>query len=258
MAEIHRTAVIDPSANIAEGVRIGPYTIIGAGVTLGARCDIGPHVVISGPTVMGCDNRVFQFASIGAEPQDKTYRGEATRLVIGDRNTIREAATINRGTVKGGGETRIGNDNLLMAYIHIAHDCQIGHHTIFSNNASLAGHVTVDDHAILSGFTLVHQFCAIGAHAFTAMGSAVTRDVPPYLLVAGNVAEPHGINSEGLKRRGFKGETIRALKRAYKRLYRSGLPLKEALTELETMVAECAEIAPLVQFIQQSQRGIIR
>jgi UDP-N-acetylglucosamine acyltransferase len=255
---IHPTAIVDPSAVIGEGVTIGPYTIIGAHVEIGDRCRIGPHVVINGPTRLGNDNQIFQFASIGEAPQDKKYAGEATRLEIGHRNTIRESATINRGTVKGGGITRVGDDNLLMAYIHIAHDCQVGNRTIFSNNASLAGHVTIGDQVILSGFTLVHQFCAIGDHAFTGMGSAIARDVPPYLMVTGNPAEPHGINSEGLKRRNFTPEMILALRRAYKILYRSARSLDEAVTELTALANSEPCVQPMVEFIQRSTRSIVR
>ncbi|SCZ55857.1 acyl-ACP--UDP-N-acetylglucosamine O-acyltransferase [Thiohalomonas denitrificans] len=255
---IHSTAIIDPKARLAENVSVGPYTVIGADVEIGESTRVGPHVVIQGPTVIGKENQIFQFASIGEAPQDKKYSGEPTRLEIGDRNIIRESVTINRGTVGGGGLTAVGDDNLLMAYIHIAHDCHVGNGVIFSNNASLAGHVTIGNQVILSGFTLVHQFCSIGAHSFTGMGSAIAKDVPPYLMVSGNPAKPHGINREGLKRRGFSPEALGALKEAYRLLYRSGLPLNEARQELGAMAEEHAVVAELVQFIDQSQRSIIR
>ncbi len=258
MSGIHPTAIIDPSARLGEGVTIGAYSIIGADVEIGDNCWIGPHVVVNGPTRIGKENRIFQFSSIGEAPQDKKYAGEPTRLEIGERNLIRESVTINRGTVGGGGVTTVGDDNLLMAYIHIAHDCHVGSRTIFSNNASLAGHVTIGDQVILSGFTLVHQFCSIGAHAFTGMGSAIAKDVPPYLMVSGNPAHPHGINKEGLKRRGFSPDSITALKRAYKVLYRSGLSLGEATDELRKMAADTPEVRPFVEFIANSERSILR
>jgi len=255
---IHPTAIIDSTAQIGAGVSVGAYTLIGADVTIGSGCHIASHVVIEGPTTIGCDNRIHPFASIGGAPQDKKYAGEPTRLEMGDRNVIRESVTINRGTLNGGGVTRVGSDNLLMAYIHIAHDCQVGNHTIFSNNASLAGHVTIGDWVILSGFTLVHQFCAIGAHAFTGMGSAIAKDVPPYMMVAGNPAQPHGINREGLKRRGFSSEALQRLKEAYRLLYRSGLSLEAARRELTILATERAELQPLVQFLADSKRSILR
>ena len=251
-------AVIDPTANIADDVTIGPFSVIGANVEIGAGTWIGPHVVINGPTRIGKDNRIFQYASIGEVPQDKKYHGEASLLEIGDRNTIREFATINRGTEEGGGITRLGNDNWLMAYIHIAHDCLIGNHTTFANGASLAGHVTVDDHAILGGFTLVHQFCAIGENAFCGMGSAIGKDVPPYVIVSGNPAQPHGLNIEGLKRRGFDKEVIRGLKEAYKVIYRSGLTVEEALNRLRKLAESTSEIEAMITFLTHSSRGIVR
>lgn len=255
---IHPTAIVDPKAKIADGVSIGAYSIIGPDVEIGANTTIGPHVVIQGPTRIGCDNRICQFASLGEAPQDKKYQGEPTWLEIGDRNVIREFVTMNRGTPAGGGITRIGNDGLFMAYVHVAHDCQVGDKVIFSNNASLAGHVHVEDWVILSGFTLVHQFCSIGAHAFTGMGSAISKDVPPYLMVSGNPAEPHGINKEGLKRRGFSPEQIRTLRNAYKVLYRSGLSLEEAKAELTKMAEGCPELIPFVGFLGHAKRSIIR
>lgn len=255
---IHPTAIIDPGARLGDGVSVGAYSIIGADVEVGDNTWIGPHVVINGPTRIGRDNRIYQFASLGEAPQDKKYKGEPTRLEIGDRNVIREAATINRGTVGGGGVTRVGSDNWLMAYIHIAHDCQVGSNTIFSNNASLAGHVVIGDWVILSGFTLVHQFCSIGDHAFTGMGSAIAKDVPPYLMISGNPAQPHGVNSEGLKRRGFSPESIRQLRNAYRVLYRSGLSLDEAKGELERLAEDQAELRIFVEFLGNSRRSVIR
>jgi UDP-N-acetylglucosamine acyltransferase len=255
---IHPSAVIDADCDIASGVSIGPYCVIGAGVTIGRGTTIASHVVIQGRTTIGEDNRIFQFASIGEMPQDKKYAGEDTLLQIGDRNTIREYATIHRGTVQDQGVTSVGNDNLLMAYTHVAHDCRLGDHVIMSNGASLAGHVVIDDYATLSGFTLVHQFCAIGAHSFTAMGAAVNRDVPPYLLVAGSPAEPRGINSEGLKRRGFDAAALRRVKDAYKLLYSSGLKLSEAAAQLTALAAGAPELAVLAEFLHNSRRSIVR
>ncbi len=255
---IHQTAIIDPSANIAEGVEIGAYSVIGADVEIGPDCVIGPHVVINGPTRMGAENRIFQFASIGEAPQDKSYAGEPTRLEIGDRNVIREYATMNRGTEHGGGVTRVGNDNLFMAYTHLAHDCWVGNNTIFANAASLAGHVEVGDYSILGGFTNVHQFCKIGPHSFCGLGTTVLRDIPPYVIANGNPATPHGINSEGLKRRGFSKAAIQGLRKAYKLLYKSQLKLKEAETALIELQQECPEVGPMVEFLQKSERSIVR
>ena len=251
-------AVIDATATIADDVTIGPYSVIGAGVEIGSGTWIGPHVVINGPTRIGKDNRIFQFASIGEVPQDKKYHGEASLLEIGDRNTVREFVTINRGTEEGGGITRLGNDNWLMAYIHIAHDCLIGNHTTFANGASLAGHVTIDDYAILGGFTLVHQFCAIGENSFCGMGSAIGKDVPPYIMVSGNPAQPYGLNTEGLKRRGFDKAMIRDLKEAYKVIYRSGLTVDQAITRLQEMATQTPEIEAMITFLTHSTRGILR
>ncbi len=251
-------AVIDPAARIAPGVIVGPFSVIGPDVEIDSGCRIGPHVVIRGPTTLGKDNEIFQFASIGDAPQDKKYANESTRLEIGDRNVIREGCTINRGTVQDRGVTRIGNDNWIMAYVHIAHDCEIGNNTIFANNASLAGHVRVEDYAILGGFTLVHQFCAIGAHAFTGMGSAIAKDVPPYVMVSGSPAHPHGLNTEGLKRRGFSEQALGTLKKAYKTLYRAKLPFEQAVEEIRALEAECAELTPLREFLERQTRGIIR
>lgn len=255
---IDARAVIDPAARLGKDVTVGPFSIIGANVEIGDGTWVGPHVVINGPTQIGRENRIFQFSSIGEIPQDKKFHGEQSRLEIGDRNTIREFVTINRGTDDGGGITRIGNDNWLMAYIHIAHDCIVGNNTIFANAASLAGHVRVEDYAILGGFTLVHQFCAIGQHAFTGMGSAIGKDVPPFVMVNGNPAQPHGLNSEGLKRRNFSKETQQALRDAYKLIYRSGLTLVEVKVKLREMAVTCPEINVMLDFIENSQRGILR
>ena len=255
---IHPQAIVDPTAQLADDVQIGPFSIIGPHVTIGAGTVIGPHVVINGPTTIGRNNRVYQFASLGEEPQDKKYVGEPTTLTIGDGNTIREFCTFNRGTVTGGGDTRIGDNNWLMAYVHIAHDSIVGNDTIFANAASLAGHVIVEDEAILGGFSLVHQFCRIGRNAFTSMGSIINRDVPPYVTVAGRMAEPRGINSEGLRRRGFSTERISQVKKAYKLLYKSGLKLNEAVEQMQDLATDCDDVAPMVAFIQTSQRSIIR
>lgn len=255
---IHPSAIIDPKAELASDVAVGPYCVIGPDVTIGAGTSIGSHVTIEGPTSIGENNRIFQFASLGAAPQDKKYAGEPTRLEIGNNNTIREFCTFNRGTVQDAGVTRIGNDNWIMAYVHIAHDCQVADHTILANNASLAGHVHMDDFAILGGFTLVHQFCKIGAHVITAVGSVIFKDVPPYVTASGYDASPHGINSEGLKRRGFSPERIAAIKRGYKTLYRSSLTLEEAKAALTGQLTEAPDLSLLVSFLNSSTRGIIR
>ncbi len=255
---IHATAIIDPRAELAADVQVGPYSVIGPDVRVGAGTRIGSHVVIQGPTVIGSNNEIFHFCSLGEAPQDKKYKGEPTTLEIGDGNTIREYCTFNRGTVQDAGATRVGNGNWVMAYVHIAHDCQIGNHTIFANNSSLAGHVIVHDHAILGGFTLVHQFCKIGAHVITAVGSVVFKDVPPYVTASGYDAQPHGLNSEGLKRRGFSPETMLELKRAYKTLYKSGLTLEEAKARLAEQRVTCPEVGTLLEFLNTSTRGIIR
>ncbi len=255
---IHPTAVIDPSARLGSNVSIGAYSVIGADVVIGDDTWIGPHVVIEGPTRIGRENKIWQFASIGAAPQDKKFHGERSLLEIGDRNVIREFVTFNRGTDDGGGVTRIGNDNWLMAYVHLAHDCIVGNNVIFANAASLAGHVTVDDWVILGGFTLVHQFCQVGAHAFTSMGSIINRDVPPYVTVAGSFAEPKGINSEGLKRRGFGSDRILSIRRAYKTLYKSGLPLAEAREELARVSSDAPDVKLMLDFIDRSQRSLVR
>lgn len=251
-------AIIDPAARLAPDVSVGPFSIIGPDVEIGAGTTIGPHAVVKGPARIGRDNRIYPFASIGEDPQDKKYAGEATRLEIGDGNLFREYVTVHRGTVQGGGITRIGDRNWIMIGCHIAHDCIVGSDTIFSNNAALAGHVTVEDYAILGGYTLVHQFCAIGAHCFTAMGSVISKDVPPYVLVSGHMAKPHGLNVEGLKRRGFSAETIAELRRAYKLLYKSNLTLEQALNEIRTLARTTPEAGALVAFIEASTRGVIR
>ena len=255
---IHSTAIIDPSAKLADSVEVGAYSIIGADVEIGEKTWIGPHVVIQGPTKIGAENKLFQFSSIGEIPQDKKFQGETSFLEIGDRNTIREFATINRGTEDGGGTTRIGNDNWLMAYIHIAHDCQIGNDTIFANNASLAGHVTIEDFVILGGFTLVHQFCKIGQHAFCGMGSAISKDVPPYVMVNGSPAHAHGLNSEGIKRKGFSKEALKALREAYKIIYRSHNTIDVAKEKIKSLAEKNPEVQKMLTFIEQSERGILR
>lgn len=252
---IDKTAVIDPSAKIADNVHIGPYSVIGADVEIGEGTWIGPHVVIQGPTKIGRDNKIYQFSSIGAESQDKKFTGQRAYLEIGDRNTIREFCTLNRGTAEGA-MTKVGNDNLFMAYVHIAHDCTVGNHTIFANNASLAGHVTVEDHVILSGFSGVFQFCRVGAYSFAATNSVIIKDVPPYVKVSGYYAKPFGLNSVGLQRQGFSEEALKQLRRAYKVIYRKGLTVAKALEELRKMA--CPELEPLIHFIQTSNAGIVR
>lgn len=255
---IHPTAIIDESAKLDKDVSVGPYSIIGAGVEIGSGTVIGPHVVVNGPTTLGKNNRIFQFSSIGEVPQDKKYAGEPTRLEIGDDNVIREYCTISRGTVQDQGVTRLGNHNWIMAYVHIAHDCQIGNHTIFANSATLAGHVIIEDYVILGGFTLVHQFCRIGVHCFTGMNSVVSQDVPPYLMIAGHMAKPYGINAEGLKRREFSSEALSGLKKAYKILYRSGNSLEKAIEELGELAKQHNDVNNFVDFVKNSTRGILR
>ena len=255
---IHPTAIVHPAARLGERVVVGPYSIVGEHVERGDDTSIGPHVVVSGHTRIGRDNRIFQFSSIGAAPQDKKYAGEPTRLEIGDRNTIREFCTFNCGTAQDAGVTRLGNDNWIMAYVHLAHDCQIGNQTIFANNAQLAGHVHVGDWAILGGFTVVHQFVRIGAHSITAMGAILLQDLPPFVMAAGNPAEPRGINAEGLKRRGFSAAAVAAVKRAFKTLYKSGMKLDEARAGIQAESAAVPELALLAGFLVPSGRGIIR
>ena len=255
---IHSTAIIHPGARIAPGVEIGAYSIVGREVAIGEGSWVGPHVVLDGRMTIGRNNRIFQFASLGGPPQDKKYAGEPTAVEIGDGNTIREYVTINRGTTQDTGVTRIGDDNWIMAYVHFAHDCRIGSHTIFANACQVAGHVEVGDWAILGATTLVHQFVKIGAHSFTAMGTFLQQDLPPYVTAAGNTAKPFGINNEGLRRRGFTPEALNALKRAYRTLYRSSLSLEEAKVELQAQAADCAEVKLLLDFLGASTRGIVR
>jgi UDP-N-acetylglucosamine acyltransferase len=255
---IHPTALIADGARLGADVCIGAYCVIDADVEIGHGTTLDAHVVIKGRTRIGRDNHVHAFASIGGDPQDKKFKGERSELVIGDRNTIREFVTINRGTGEGGGVTRIGDDNWIMAYAHIAHDCLIGSDTIFSNNATLAGHVVIGDHVILSGFSGVHQFCHIGAHAFIGMGCLVNGDVPPFVIMANEYGRPRGINSEGLKRRGFSPQRIATIRRAYKTLYMSGLQLNEAREQLAQLDGESPDIAALLEFLKQSQRPLMR
>lgn len=255
---IHPQAVAHPAARLAEGVEVGAFSVVGADVEIGAGTWIGPHVVIVGPTRIGRDNRIHQFCSIGDAPQHFGYRGEPTRLEIGDRNVIREYCTLNRGTVAGGGVTRLGNDNFIMAYCHVAHDCQVGDRTVFANCASLAGHVHVGDYAFLGGFTVAHQYCRIGAHCMTALGTITFMDIPPYVTASGNPAAPHGLNLRGLRRRGFSDQAVDALCHAYKVLYKSKLRLSEAVEQLEALAGSSAEVRELAEFVKASERGIIR
>jgi UDP-N-acetylglucosamine acyltransferase len=262
MTKIHPSAIVDPKAELDSSVEVGAYSIVGPHVRIDAGTVVGPHVVIEGHTTIGKDNKFFQFSSIGAAPQDKKWAGEPTRLEVGDRNTVREFCTFNLGTVQDQGVTRLGNDNWISAYVHLAHDCQVGSNTIFSNNAQLAGHVEVGDWAILSGYAGVHQFCKIGAHAFIGMYTSLTQDVPPFVLVSGNPAGARGINIEGLKRRGFTHEQIDGIRAAYKSLYRSGLTLEEAkgaLKEIETGSPDAAEqVRAMREFLGVASRGIVR
>ena len=260
---IHATAIVDPKAEIDSSVEIGAYSIIGPNVKIAAGTTIGPHVVIEGHTTIGKENRIFQFASIGAEPQDKKYGGEVTYLEIGDRNLIREFCTFNCGTVQDKGITKVGNDNWFLAYVHIAHDCVVGNHTIFSNNAALAGHVEVADWVIMSGYASVHQFCKIGAHAFVGMNTSLTQDVPPYVLLSGNPAHAHGANLEGLKRRGFSRDQINAIRLAYKTLYKSNLTLDEAKAAIDQQILalpaeDVASVKLMRDFLDTTTRGIVR
>jgi len=260
MSNIHATAIVDSKAEIADDVEISPYAVIGANVKIDSGTWVGPHAVIEGPTTIGKDNRIFQFASVGAEPQDKKYKGEPTTLEIGDRNLIRESVTINRGTTQDIGKTVIGSDNWIMAYVHIAHDCVVGNNTIFANNATLAGHVTIHDYALLGGFTLVHQFCHIGKYAMTGMGTSLGKDLPPYITAYGAPGIPRGFNAEGLKRNGFSDEQRKRVKEAYRTLYRKDLPLNEAIDILQSSPDE--NIKLMAEFCLRSQgeqgRGIIR
>lgn len=254
---IHETAIIDKTARIAENVQIGPWSIIGPDVEIGEGTWIGPHVVIQGPTKIGKENKIFQFASIGEMSQDKKFRGERAFLEMGDRNIIREFCTFNRGTALDS-KTILGNDNLFMAYVHIAHDCIVGNETVFANNVTLAGHVVVDDFVVLGGFSGASQFCRIGAHVFVTMGAMVDKDVPPFVKVAGFNAKPFGLNTVGLKRRGFSADTLLNLRRAYKTIYRKSLTIKDALEHLQSMIADCPDVQAFIDFIQKSERGIVR
>jgi UDP-N-acetylglucosamine acyltransferase len=256
---IHPTAVIDSCAKIGENVDIGPFSIIGADVEIGNGTTVASHVVINGPTTIGKDNRIYQFSSIGENPQDKKFAGaiEST-LYIGDSNTIREFCSINRGTAGGGGITRIGNDNWIMAYVHIAHDCIVGNSNIFSNNATLAGHVIIDDYVTLGGFTGVHQFCTLGKYCFSAISSVIVKDIPPFLIVSGNTAKPGGLNRVGLERHGMNKDRLNTLRKAYKIVYREGILLKDALEKLDTLAADSEDVALFLKFIKSSKRGIVR
>jgi UDP-N-acetylglucosamine acyltransferase len=251
-------AIISPKAELAADVSVGPYAVIGDDVTIGAGTVVGSHAVVLGPTRIGAGNRIHQFASLGDAPQDKKYAGEPTRLEIGDRNVFREFTTVNRGTTKDEGVTRIGSDNLFMSYSHVAHDCRVGSNTVLANTATLGGHVHLGDWVIMGGFSGVHQFCKVGAHAFIGNNAAVTRDVPPYVMAVGQPAEPHSVNSEGLKRRGFTPENIRNIKNAFRILYRSDLRLEEAVKQLQALAAEQPELRALVDFIGASTRSIVR
>jgi len=257
-AAIHPTAVIAPDAVLADGVEVGPYSVIGPGVEIGRGTRVGPHAVIEGPTRIGAGNRIFQFASVGADPQDKKYRGETSRLEIGDRNVIRECVTLHRGTAQDKSVTRIGDDNLFMAYAHVAHDCVIGNQCILANNATLGGHVHLDDWVIMGGLSAIHQFGRVGAHAFIANNAAVTRDVPPFVMAVGQPADAHSINAEGLKRRGYTPGQIRNIRAAFRVLYRSGLKLADATAQLEALAKDQPELLPLVEFLPQASRGIVR
>ena len=256
---IEKTAIIHPTANIHEDVCIGPYSVIGQDVSIGSGTIVGSHVVINGPTSIGSNNKIYHFSSIGDDPQDKKFNQDTdSSLVIGSGNTIREYVSINRGTTLGGGQTSIGNDNWIMAYVHIAHDCNIGNNSTFANNTTLAGHVSIENFVTLGGFTGIHQFCRIGSYSFSAISSVIVKDVPPFILVSGNTAKPSGLNREGLKRNGFDNDTINLLKKAYKIIYRSGLPLTEALGKLVILSGESKKIEDLHSFISSSERGIVR
>jgi UDP-N-acetylglucosamine acyltransferase len=262
MSKIHPTAIVETGAELADDVEIGPYSIVGAHVVIGAGTVVGSHSVIEGHTTLGAANRIGHYASIGGRPQDMKYQGEPTRLVIGDRNTIREFTTIHTGTIQDGGVTTVGDDNWIMAYVHVAHDCRVGSHVILSNNAQMAGHVTVGDWAIVGAMSGVHQFVKIGDHAMLGGASAVVQDVPPFVMAAGNKAEPHGINVEGLRRRGFSADSISALRTAYRLLYKNGLSLEDAKAQLAELASAGGDgdehVRKLIAFIETSQRGIIR
>ena len=255
---IHTTAIVDNSAEIASDVSIGAFTVIGAGVKINSGTIIGPHVVINGPTVIGKDNHIYQFCSIGEDPQDKKYAAEITRLEIGNRNVIREFASMHRGTVQDKSLTKIGSDNLFMAYTHVAHDCIIGDNVIMANGASLAGHVHLHSHSILGGFTLVHQFTQVGQYSFAAMGSAITQDIPPFVMVGGKPTRPHVINSVGMERKGITPEDIRLIRNAYKIIYKMNLRLEDAIEKIEEMAGESQHVSDLVSFLRNVNRGILR
>jgi len=258
MSAIHPTAIIHPNAKLAEDVQVGPYSVIGEHVEIGAGTTIAAHVVIEGHTRIGKNNRILQFSSLGGMPQDMKYADEPTRLEIGDDNMFRECCTFNTGTVQDQGVTRVGNSNWFMAYVHAAHDCQIGDHVVLANSVQLAGHVHVGDHAVLGAFVGAHQYCKIGAHVMAGAGSLLFQDLPPYIMVGGNPAAPHGINATGLKRRGFSSATIMAIKRAFKTLYRSGLTLEQAIKEIDSQVVEHPELKIITEFLAGATRGIIR
>ncbi len=255
---IHSTAIIDRKAELADNVSVGPFTVIGADVKIDSGTVIGSHTVIKGPTSIGKDNRIYQFASIGDDPQDKKYAAEVTRLEIGDRNTIREFTSMHRGTQQDNCVTKIGHDNLFMAYTHIAHDCIIGDHVIMANGASLAGHVHLNSYAILGGFTLVHQFTQVGQYSFAAMGSAITQDIPPFVMVGGKPTRPHGINSVGMERNGISPEDIRLIRNAYKLIYKMNLRLEDAIEKMEEMAGESEQVAEMISFLRNVNRGILR
>jgi len=255
---IHPTAQVAPGVELGDGVEVGAYAVIGPDVQIGANTRVGPHAVVQGPATLGADNVIFQFASVGSAPQDKKYKGEPTRLEVGDRNVIRECVTLNRGTTKDQGVTRIGSDNLFMAYAHVAHDCQVGNQCVLANNATLGGHVQLGDWVIMGGLSAIHQFCKVGAHAFIANNAAVTRDVPPYVMAVGQPAGAHSVNAEGLKRRGFTPEQIRNIRNAFRLLYRSGLKLADATAQLEALAREQPELKPIVEFLPTSTRSIVR
>ncbi|WP_394754715.1 acyl-ACP--UDP-N-acetylglucosamine O-acyltransferase [Crenothrix sp.] len=257
-ALIHSTAIIDSNAEVAADVSIGAFSVIGAHVKIGSGTVIGPHVVINGPTAIGQHNHIYQFSSIGEDPQDKKYDHEITRLEIGDRNIIREFSSMHRGTIQDHSVTQIGNDNLFMAYTHVAHDCVIGNHVIMANGASLAGHVRLSNHAILGGFTLVHQFTKIGQYSFAAMGSAITQDIPPFVMVGGKPTRPHGINSVGMERNGISAEDIRLIRKAYKMIYKMNLRLEDAIDQMEDLAGDSKELSDMVSFLRNVSRGILR
>ncbi|MGZ5027457.1 MAG: acyl-ACP--UDP-N-acetylglucosamine O-acyltransferase [Methylobacter sp.] len=255
---IDPTAIVDSKAELADDVSVGPFSVIGPDVKVGAGTVIGSHVVIKGPTTIGKDNRIYQFSSIGEDPQDKKYAAEITRLEIGDRNTIREYTSMHRGTKQDKSLTKIGSDNLFMAYTHVAHDCIIGNHVIMANGASLAGHVHLHSHAILGGFTLVHQFTQIGQYSFAAMGSAITQDIPPFVMVGGKPTRPHGINSVGMERNGISPEDIRLIRKAYKIIYKTNLRLEDAIDQMEDLAGDSKELSDMVSFLRNVNRGILR